>query len=167
MHGRTSKIEWRSGDDAAALKRLYLGERDAAVKPRLHLLWLMRQGKQIAPAARLVGVDPRSATRWMRWYADGGVEMVRQRKSCGVGQASRLSGEQQEALLERVAEGDTFTAWQAGQWIKQQFGAVYTEGGVYSLFKRLGIKKRVPRPMNAKASDEVQEAYKKGDAPSL
>ena len=150
----------------AALKRLYLAERDALVKPRLHLLWLVRQGEQIAPAARLLGVHRRSAMRWLWWYADGGVEMVRQRKGCGVGQVSRLSLDQQAALLAHVAEGEVGTAWQAGQWIERQFGAVYSEGGVYSLFKRLGIKKRMPCPMNAKASDEVQEAYKKGDAPS-
>ena len=65
MPGKTAKIELCSGDDAATLKRLYQTERDALVKTLLHWLWLVRPGEQINPASRLVGVHPRSATRWI------------------------------------------------------------------------------------------------------
>jgi transposase len=38
----------------------------------------------------------------------------------------------------------------------------YTEGGLYSLFRRLRIKKKVPHPQNAKADPAVQQAFKQG-----
>ena len=47
--------------------------------------------------------------------------------------------------------------------MKGRFGIEYATGSMGNLLARKGISKKVPRPMNAKASDEVQEAYKKGD----
>lgn len=55
MRGKICQVEWRSSDDEASLKRAYQQEQDGRVKPRLHLLWLVRQGKQVQEATALVG----------------------------------------------------------------------------------------------------------------
>ncbi len=78
MRGRILQIDWQ--EDEAALKRLYLAEKDAVVKPRLHLLWLVRSGKQVKEATETVGCHARTAQQWLAWYREGGVDTVRAKK---------------------------------------------------------------------------------------
>lgn len=63
MRGKIAQIDWQ--DDESGLKQAYLREADPLVKPRLHLLWLVRQGKQIKEAAALVGVHLRTGRQWV------------------------------------------------------------------------------------------------------
>ena len=73
-----------------------------------------------------------------------------------------MSPEQQEQLRQH-ASGQGFTSAKDAQaWIEKQCGVAYTEGGVYSLLRRLWIKKKVPRPQNAKVDPQAQQAFKKG-----
>ncbi len=162
MRGKAAQIDWRGGDDAASLKRLYLAEKRADVKPRLHLLWLVRGGMQVREAAEVVGVHERTARQWVAWYREGGVGAVRSKKSCGKGQASRLSPEQCRQLRQFTAQEGFASAAAAQQWIEQRFGVVYRAGSVYGLLSRLGIRLKVPRPQNAKAEAAAQEAWQKG-----
>lgn len=46
-------MDWQ--DEEAILKRLYRTQKDANVKPCLHLLWLVRSGKQVKEATAVVG----------------------------------------------------------------------------------------------------------------
>lgn len=156
------QIDWRAGDDAAALKRLYLSEKRADVKPRLHLLWLVRDGMRVREAARVVGTHERTARQWVAWYREGGVEAVGSKKSCGKGQACRLSPEQCQELRQFSAQEGFASAAEAAQWIEQRFGVAYQAGSVYGLLSRLGIRLKVPRPQNAKADAAVQGAWQKG-----
>lgn len=45
MRGRPLKISWQ--EDAEQLGQLYRYERDAELRPRLHALWLLRQGQYL------------------------------------------------------------------------------------------------------------------------
>ena len=163
MRGRTAKIEWRREDDAVALKLQYVSERDLQIKPRLHLLWLVRHGERVQAAAALVGVHVRTARQWVAWYREGGLETVRSKKRRGPGSVCRLSAEQQEALWQEAATNGFSSALAAALWVKGKFGVEYAAGSMGNLLARKGIFKKVPRPMNVRASDEAQEAYKKGD----
>ena len=60
IHGRRLVIEWQ--EDADALRRLYRGEQDAELKPRLHALWLLRSGHSMRHTAELVGIHYAHAT---------------------------------------------------------------------------------------------------------
>ena len=45
---------------------------------------------------------------------------------------------------------------------ERQYGVTYTEGGAYSLMRRLQCSPKVPRPLHAKADEEQQASWKKG-----
>lgn len=161
MRGSVVQIDWQ--EDEAALKRLYLSEKDAVIKPRLHLLWLVRSGKQVKEATEVVGCHARTAQQWLAWYRDGGVDMVRVKKGGNYkGAASRLSPEQTQALISQANKDGFESGLAVRDYIEQTFGVTYTVGSIYSLLKRLKVKKKVPRPMNVKADEAVQDAYKKG-----
>ncbi len=122
----------------------------------------MRQGKQGRQAAQLVGAHERTARQWVAWYRQGGTDLVRGKRQGGQGQPARLNQEQQEQLRQHASVQGFTSAKDAQGWIQKQCGVAYAQPGVYSLFKRLRIKKKVPRPQNAKADPQVQQAFKKG-----
>ncbi|HEV2121707.1 MAG TPA: winged helix-turn-helix domain-containing protein [Chloroflexota bacterium] len=158
-----AQIDWRDGDDEAALRQRYKTEPDPALRPRLHLLWLVRQGKQIQEAAQLVGVHDRTARQWMAWYRHGGVTALCQpRRGNRQGMPCRLNGEQQAQLFEQAKAEGFLTVNAARAWVQDRFGVSYTESGMGQLLRRLKLRKKVPRPRNAKASEAVQSAWKKG-----
>lgn len=160
--GRPLVIDWRPEDEAAALKAMYLKERRADVRPRLHALWLVRSGRGVREVAHLVGVHERTVQRWLGWYRDGGVAAVRAHRQAGTGQPSFLTADQQAQLWDQAATGAFRTAAAAQQWVAQQFGVRYRPGGMYALLGRLRIHPKVPRPVNPKADQVAQAAWKKG-----
>ncbi len=160
--GKISQVSWQASDDAPFLKSALRKEPDAVIKPRLHLLWLVRQGKQVQEAAALVGVNRRTAQEWLLWYRQGGLEQVRAHKRGGHGKPSRLNGEQKASLVAKAC-ADGFVSIKDGvRFVREQFGIEYTESGMTKVFSALQLRKKVPRPRNAKATEEVQESYKKG-----
>ena len=161
MHGKIVQVDWQ--DEEAALKGLYRGEKDAAVKARLQLLWLVCSGKQVKEATQVVGCHRRTAQQWLAWYREGGVEGVRSKKGGNTkGKSSRLSSEQKDALTTQANQEGFESGLAVRDYIEQTFGVVYKVSGVYSLLERLKVTKKVPRPMNVKAEASVQQAYKKG-----
>lgn len=164
--GRPFVVAWRAEDDAAALRAAYRAEQDAAVKPRLHGLWLVREGRPMGEVADLVGVDYRTVQRWVAWYRRGGLAEVRRHHMGGVGQVPRLDAGQQEEVAREVATGRFHTALEIRDWIAGAFGVTYTEGGTYSLLARLHLSPKVPRPRHHQADPAEQAAWKKGGSPT-
>ena len=103
MQGRPLRIEWGAEDTGAALKMAYLAERDGIVRTRLHALWLLRTGRSVGAVAAIVGTHYRSVQRWLAWYRQGGLALVRARQAGGVGQVARLSRAAQTELSEAVS----------------------------------------------------------------
>ena len=87
MIGRPLRIEWSAEDTPEALKAAYQAERDIGLRTRVHGLWLVRSGWQIAESARAVGVGQRTVQTWVGCYRDGGAEGARSHKMGGQGQA--------------------------------------------------------------------------------
>lgn len=164
--GRPLVIDWRPEDEAATLKTAYLKERRPDVRPRLQALWLLRGGRGVRAVAQVVGVHERTVQRWVGWYRDGGVATVRAHRQAGRGQPSFLTADQQAQLWEQAATGAFRTAAEAQQWVAHQFGARYRLGGIYALLGRLRIHPKVPRPVNPKADQTAQAAWKKGGSPT-
>jgi len=164
--GRPLVIAWRPADEEAALQAAYRQERRADVRPRLQALWLLRTGRSVREVAALVGVHERTVQRWVGWYRDGGLPAIRAHRQAGTGQPSFLTAEQQAQVGEQAATGAFRTAAEAQQWIETQFGVRYRPGGMYALLGRLRIRPKVPRPVNPKADQVAQAAWKKGDSPT-
>jgi transposase len=113
--------------------------------------------------AELLGVHYRTIQQWVAWYRAGGLAEVRRHRHGGrPGAPSHLSAPQRQALLEQAATGAFATALDAVVWVEQQFGAHYTEAGMLSLFRRLHLKRKVPRPLAGQASMAAQTAWKRG-----
>ena len=97
------------------------------------------------------------------WYRRGGLAEVRRHRNGGrQGAPSRLSAAQRQALIERAGAEGFATIGEAQAWAEQQFGVRYAYGGMRSLFHRLRLKWKVPRPLALQASPEAQAAWKKG-----
>jgi transposase len=158
--GRPLRITWQ--DDIATLEEAYRRERDYQLRPRLHALWLVRQGHGLREAAALVGVDETSVQRWVHWYRRDGLAAGRGHRRTGPGRVGWLSGEQLEHMAEAAATGQFRTAAEAVDWVAKEYGVRYRRGGMYSLLHRLRWRPKVPRPRNPKASDAEQAAWKKG-----
>jgi transposase len=160
MRGKTLQVDWH--EDQATLKAAYQSEQNGAIKPRLHLLWLVRQGHTVRQGAQLIGVHYRTAQEWIAWYKQGGLDQVKARKRGGVGRQPRLSGAQKEALCAQASTGGFVSVKDGLRFVQEQFGVTYTESGMNKVFCALSLRKKVPRPRNAKANQEVQENFKKG-----
>ena len=162
IHGRRLVIEWQ--EDADALRELYRGEHDAEIKPRLHALWLLREGHSMRCTAQLVGVHYVTLQQWVAWYRSGGVEEVRRHKHGGrQGKPSLLTKEQIAQLTEQAKLGDFRTAQDVQEWLATTFGVHYRGGGIYNLLARLGWKPKTTRPQAMNAPLAEQEGWKKGD----
>jgi transposase len=162
MRGRPFELAWREEDTPEALKAVYQREHDPQVRTRLHGLWLLRSGWSLGRVAEAVGTHYRSVQRWVGWYREGGLPVVRGHKMGGKGPQPFLGPEAQRQVADEVSTGRFRTAWEIGDWIAQEYGTSYTVGGVYSLLRRLGCGPKVPRPVHAKADRERQAAWKKG-----
>lgn len=161
MRGRPLNIQWH--EDAATLKHLYQQETDNEIRPRLHALWLVRQGSRLREVAALLAVHYNTVRRWLAWYRQGGLAQVRLHHNGGrQGVPSRLSPAQQQALLASINQGQFHTAEQIRQHLQTDYQATYRRSGVYSLLRRLRVKKKVPRPHATKADDQAQQGWKKG-----
>ena len=66
-------------------------------------------------------------------------------------------------MAKEVETGRFRTVAEIREWIAGQYGVTYTEGGAYSLMRRLQCSPKVPRPLHAKADEEQQASWKKGD----
>lgn len=160
--GRPLAIAWRPEDDEATLKAAYQREQRVDVRPRLHALWLLRTGRSVRAVAAVLGVHERSVQRWVGWYRAGGIAAVRAHRQAGTGQPSSLTAPQQAQVWEQAARGAFRTAAEAQRWVAEQFGVHYQPGGMYALLGRLRIHPKVPRPVNPKADQAAQAAWKKG-----
>jgi len=161
--GRPFVMNWATDDTAEALHAAYRTERDVAVQPRLHALWLLRDGtRRVGEVARLLGVNYRTVQRWVAWYRQGGLAAVRAHHLGGPGMAAWLTPEQQEQVAQEVATGRFHNAVEIRAWVEATFGVRYTEGGMYSLLERLQCAPKIPRPVHEKANQAAQAVWKKG-----
>lgn len=166
MRGRPLVIEWQ--EDGPTLRAAYRGEQDGEIQPRVHALWLPREGYTLGETTRLVGVHYVTLQTWVAWYRHGGLAEVRRHKNGGrQGRASYLGPAQLAQLRAQAHAGHFRTAQDVQAWVRTTLGVSYSLGGIYNLLARLRWKPKVPRPQSITTSPPVQEAWKKGDSPPL
>ena len=160
--GRPLRIEWKESEEE--LYQRYSREKDVEKKQKYQLLWLLRGGRTIRESSHLTGIQERVGQRYVRWYKEGGIEEVLRRRHGGDrGKQKRyLSAEQEAKLKEKADKGELKTIWEGIEWVKKEFKITYKYGGMRGVFKRLGLKKKVPRKQHIKSDPEVQGEWKKG-----
>lgn len=158
---RKLKIEWQ--EDAEELKELYQQEKDHQNRTRLQALWLVRTGRPMSAVAPIVGVHYRTVQEWIGWYRIGGLAEVLKHRCGGQGGAKRrLTKEQEEELVAKSKAGEIHDIGAGVEWAEKEHQVSYTYWGMRHVFRRLKLKKKVPRPKSPKASAAEQEAWKKG-----
>jgi transposase len=158
---RKLQIEWQ--EEAETLGILYRTEKDTQNRQRLHALWLMRQGKAMTETAEILGVHVRTVQEWVSWYRQGGIAALLPHRHGGRRSRSRRLSDAQEAELKQKANaGEIHRIEEGVQWAQAAHQVAYTYWGMRHVFARLGLRQKVPRPRNPKASETEQALWKKG-----
>ncbi len=150
------------------LKDRYRKARDPVLRAHLHIVWQLSQGKPISEVAELTGYSTKWVKEIFRRYAEQGVEGLGDRRHTNPGAAKRallFEGQQrelQQALLEPPPEGGMWSSSKVARWIERRTGrrGVWAQRG-WEYLRKLGNTPQVPRPSNAEADKEEQEAFKK------
>lgn len=160
--GRPIKIKWQETDEE--LYELFATEANVKKRQKLQLLWLVRIGNSLRESCQVTAINERTGQRYLKWYREGGVEHVLKRQNGGDRrqQASFLTKEQQEALKAEADKGKIKTVWEGIEWVKKEHDVQYSYEGMRGLFKRLRLRKKVPRKQHIKSDDQAQAAWKKG-----
>jgi transposase len=155
------QVEWQENE--ATLKKLYQQEKEHQNRRRLQAIWYLRQGRTIGETAELLGVHYRTIQDWVAWYRQGGIAELQSHRHGGSRPGERRLTDEQEAELKALAEtGEIRTIWDGVQWAEAEYRVQYSYWGLRWVFERLQLRKKVPRQRNPKASEEQQEAWKKG-----
>jgi len=164
--GRPLAITW--DETADELYERYRQEKNLHRRDRLHVLWLVRVGKTLTEASQVVGIPYSTVKRWIDCYRRDGLDQVLRRTPghAARGTGAYLTSEQQASLRREADHGAFRTAREVQRWIEQQWRIAYTRKGIYSLFRRMKITWKVPRPQSEQADREEQEAWKKGGSTS-
>jgi transposase len=162
MGGRRFVVAWQ--DDVNTFFEKYKKENSPRLRERWQALWLLRGGKRLAEVAQSVGVHYRTVEEWVSWYRAGGlVEVTRHQVGGPRRQGKRALSAEQEALLKEKATEEGFsTIASAIAWTTDTLRVELTQAQMRAVFKRLKMKKKVPRPVSDRASTEAQAAWKKG-----
>ena len=100
---------------------------------------------------------------WLGWYHQADLAEVLLRTPGGSpGKPVLLTAEQHEQLRAEVDTGRFHTVKEVATWIEEQWKVTYTPDGIYSLFRRLGITKKIPRRQSGQADESEKKSWKKG-----
>lgn len=162
MAGRKFVVVWQHSADELFAR--YRAERDGRLTRRWQALWLLRQGKRLSETAQVVGVAYRTVQEWVRWYRAGGLDEVACHQRGGLRRTivEPLSAEQLAALAERARTEGFATVKVAIAWAAQAFGIRLTVDQMARLFRKLRLRRKVPRPVSDRADPAAQAAWKRG-----
>ena len=165
----------RHADDPDRLEELVAREPDAKQRDRYRAVRLAmdrrpeREGDEIA---RIVGRSPRFVDQWVGRYRRGGVDALVPRRRPG--RRPKLDDRQAERLRRRLDAGPTdadgvctLRGRDVCRIIEQEFGVVYTLGGIYDVLRRIGYSSLTPRPRHRKNDPAAMTQFVEHDAPLL
>ena len=158
-------MAWR--DSAEELRVRYRRERDPQLVRRWQALWLLREGRPLGEVAGLGGAAYRTVQDWVGWYRAGGPDEVARHRVGGLRRPVRrpLTAEQEAALVARASTAGFATRGLALAWLAEEFGVRLTMRQLERVFARLGLRRKVPRPISDRAAPAAQDAWKKGGSP--
>ena len=166
-----SAIGFRADYDAAGLRRLAKGSKDAAQSRRLLALAEIYDGGRRRDAARIGGVGLQIIRDWVLRFNAAGPEGLVNRKAPG--QRPKLNAAQRQALAELVESGPipavhAVVRWRLkdlAQWIFEEFRLTLDETTVGRELKALGFAKISARPRHHAQNELAIEAFKKTSRP--
>ncbi len=163
MRIKYPQVIQESEEDLTGLEQRLRGQKTA---DRVRMLRLLKSGvvKSLKDCAPLVGYSVIQLTRWWERYRSAGLaELLKQHKP--VGQASKLTAEAWEGLMQAMRAGHIATMQEARNYLEREWGIRYKNGkSLWWLFKKHRVKWKTGRRRHKKANAEQQAAFKKTSA---
>ena len=150
------------------LRRLARAESDPKMVIRLHAIALAKSGRTAPQVAEEAGYSRRCVQLWVRWYNDGGIELLR--NDGGQGRKPTLSESERQEFKRRLDAGPvpeidggvcTLRGMDVQRILQEEFGKVRCLSAVYNLLHAIGYNDLLPRPQHKDADPAAQEAFKK------
>lgn len=138
---------------------------------RLLFIKNLYHGDTLAEAADRVGRSAATGSRWANQWNDGGLDELA--PDFGGGRPPKLDEDEQEQLLEILADDGPWTTHEIRYILTEEFGVSYHPNYLSRFLRSLGLRYAVPRPErpdrpeNAAEilGDRVDEAIEESDAP--
>lgn len=144
----------------------YRKARDPVLRSHYQIIWLLSLGKLTREVREATGYS----AEWIREislrYNERGAESLGDRRHENPGASPLLSPSEQrelsEALKRPPEDGGLWNSRKVAEWIEKRTGrrGLRAQRG-WEYLRRLGHTPQVPRPSNAGADTEEQEAFKK------
>lgn len=161
----------REEGDRALLDQLIRREKNAKQRDRLRAVAMALDGHDKLAVADTLHRSKSFVEDWVYAYRDRGIGALKPNKPTG--RPRKLTREQEAAFLERVDAGPTdadrvctLRGSDLRRILEHEFGATYSQRGVYALMRRLGYSSLKPRPIH-EHHDPAKAHQFKDDAPLL
>ncbi len=150
------------------LERRYREAKDPVLRSHYQIVWLLSRGRTTREVVEATGYSPNWIRQVARRYNEGGPEGLGDQRHNNPGGVQRalLDAQGREGLRRALAEppedGGLWSGRKAAEWIERRTGrrGVRAQRG-WEYLRKLGHTPQVPRPANAKADPQEQEAFKK------
>jgi transposase len=131
------------------------------------------EGDSRTDAARGAGMDRQTLRDWVHRYNAEGLAGLSDRRG-PVGRKPRLSPEQVTELATWVRQGpdrsrDGVVRWRLADLVRrvrEQFGVIFSEGGMGKLLRRVGFRHLVARPRHPERDAAAAASFRPGSPPS-
>jgi len=140
---------------------------EARYDHRLHGILLACSGRGCYEIGRLLGHSPRTIESWVHRFEEGGFAGLRE--SARPGRPRSLDDKAMEVLGQHLRKSPKSFGYHQNLWdgkllshhISEAFGVTMGVRQCQRLFRKLGFRRRKPRPLIAKAGPVAQQALKK------
>jgi transposase len=162
MSGRKLTVDWKH-----TAEELYAHDNNTPntqIARRFQTLALLRRGTPTRQVARIVGVSRMSIHKWRTGSRTGGLDELTRRTRGGnrIPVRPRLTPDQQAQRIQHAATQGFRTLREAAAWCREALGVELSERPMRRLFHRLGVRRKVPRPMAVRADAALPAQGKQG-----
>ena len=154
-----------------AVQQEILRSSESRYDHRLHGILLVCSGMSCYEVAERLGQGPRTVQHWVRRFERSGFAGLEEGERPG--RPPALDATTLEAIGAHLRRSPREFGYTQNLWdgkllshhLAQTFGVRLGVRQCQRLFRRLGFRRRKPRPVIAKADPEAQRAYKKTPSP--
>lgn len=132
-------------------------ERERKFADRIRVILLLDEGRAYQDIAAFLFLDEKTIRNWRQRYEEGGIEKLV--NDHYMGRSCLLNNVQLISLLKELESQIFPTTASVIAFVKDQYGVVYTVGGMTSLLHRLGFSYKKPKGSPAKANATDQQRF--------
>ena len=162
--GRSHKV-LKLQHTVGTLKAHYQQCRDAVECRRIHVIWLLAEGKEFEEVRAITAYSDWSVRDIISRYNKEGLMGLRNQHITKSGAPTALDKQEQllleEALGKLPIDGGRWNGRKMAAWIKKNIGKEISLASCYNYLHKLKFSLQYPRPRHKLANLVVQEEFKK------